>query len=91
MYSDASPQDPAGEGQEKEAKESEEPTALIPKSLLAGKDFKPGEEIVLQIVSMHENEVEVKYASEKGEEKGESEMAPPAPQGGGDEMAQMMQ
>lgn len=49
--------------------EGSEPTALIPKSLLAGKEFKPGEEIVLKIVHIYEDEVEVEYAkSEEGEE-----------------------
>lgn len=42
-------------------------TALIPKRLLAGKEFKPGEEIVLEIVKLHGEEVEVRYASEHKE------------------------
>lgn len=40
-------------------------TALIPKSLLAGKEFKPGEEVVLKIVHIFDDEVEVQYAPEK--------------------------
>jgi hypothetical protein len=48
--------------------EAEAPTALIPKSLLAGKKFNPGDEVVLQIVAEHGEEVEVKYAPEKPEE-----------------------
>jgi hypothetical protein len=50
-------------------------TALLPKSILGGKDFKPGEEVVLKIVRMHDDEVEVAYAPAKpgeGEEHGES-------------------
>lgn len=46
------------------AKEEGE-TALLPKSILAGKEFKPGDEVVLKIVHMYEDEVEVAYASEK--------------------------
>jgi len=43
-------------------------TALIPKALLAGKEFKPGEEMVVEIVHVYEDEVEIKYASEKKRE-----------------------
>lgn len=43
-------------------------TALLPKSVLGGKDFQPGEEVVLKVVKVHEDEVEVEYATgEKGE------------------------
>ena len=42
-------------------------TALLPKSILAGKEFNVGDEVVLKIVHMYEDEVEVEYA--KGEEK----------------------
>lgn len=67
-------------------------TAILPKTVLGGKEFKVGEEVVLKIVAMHENDVEVEYAT--GEEKGETpteeaaESAPPAPPG---EMASMME
>jgi len=40
------------------------PTALIPKTLLAGKEFKPGEEVVMKIVHDHGDEVEIAYATE---------------------------
>lgn len=57
---------------EPEAPESDENeggvTATLPKSILAGKDFKPGEEVVLEIVAIHDDEVEVKYAKEKPSE-----------------------
>ena len=43
-------------------------TALLPKSILAGKEFKPGEEVVLKIVHIYGDEVEVAYAT--GEEGG---------------------
>ncbi len=42
-------------------------TTLIPKSLLAGKEFEPGEEVVFKIVAMRGDEVEVEYATEDGE------------------------
>jgi hypothetical protein len=72
-------------------------TAILPKSILAGKEFKPGDEVVLRIVNMHENDVEVEYApeepeKEEGMEPG-SDMAPAeaAPPGGGSSMASMME
>lgn len=48
-------------------------TALIPKSLLMGKEFNPGDEVVLEIVHLYEDEVEVKYAPEKKDKKEEKE------------------
>lgn len=42
-------------------------TALLPKSILAGKDFQPGEEVVLKVVHIYDDEVEVEYAPEKPE------------------------
>lgn len=48
-----------------EAEETEGTTALIPKALLAGKDFKPGDEVVFKIVHEYEDEVEIEYAPEK--------------------------
>lgn len=44
--------------------EGAEQTALLPKSILAGKDFKPGDEVVLKVVHIYDDEVEVEYASE---------------------------
>lgn len=63
-----------------EESETEESTALLPKTILGGKEFKPGEEVVLEIVHVYEDEVEVKYASEKPEgetePEGEEDMSP---------------
>lgn len=42
-------------------------TALIPESLCPGMDV--GDEVVLKIVGVHEDEYEVAYAPEKGEGK----------------------
>lgn len=44
--------------------ESNTETAVLPKSILMGKKFEPGEEVVLQVVAVHGDSVEVKYASE---------------------------
>lgn len=70
----------------------DEPTGLLPKSILAGKDFQPGDEIVLKINRIMDDQVEVSYAPEKGgEDKGGEEKAE-MPEGGGDaEMAGMME
>ena len=51
--------DEPGEGSEKEATGH---VALLPKSVLMGKDFKVGEEVVLKITAIRGNEVEVEYA-----------------------------
>lgn len=60
---------PADAGDESK---SDSPTAVLPKSILMGKEFKPGDEVVLKIVRMHEDEIEVEYATGE-EEKGEGE------------------
>ena len=46
------PQDPA------ESEDAGEETALLNKSVLGGKHFEVGDEVVLRIVGMHDNEVE---------------------------------
>jgi hypothetical protein len=63
--------------------------------LLAGKKFEVGDEVVLKIVGMHEDEVAVEYASEKPDDdkdKGDENEPPPPPPppSGGDEMESMM-
>ena len=71
---DPEPQQP----DEQKPEEMEGETALIPKTLLAGKKFDVGDEVVLEIVHDHGDEVEVKYAPEKpggGEGEGGPEMA----------------
>lgn len=50
----------SGKGKDDYGSES----ALIPKALLAGKDFKPGDEVVFKIVHMYEDEVEIEYATD---------------------------
>jgi hypothetical protein len=66
-------------GDHEEKMEGEE--ALLPKSILAGKEFNVGDEVVLEITSIKDDEITVKYAKEKtggdGQEgeDGESEMS----------------
>lgn len=63
-------------------------TALLPSSILAGKEFKPGQEVVLKIVALHGDQVEVSYAPPPAKPPGqeEDEEAPPEEDGeaGGD-------
>jgi hypothetical protein len=53
-----------------ESKEHEdsEQTALLPKSILQGKEFKPGDEVVLKIEEMYEDDFLVSYATEPAKE-----------------------
>lgn len=91
-YADAEPSTaPDGPPDKDTSPEKEEAgdaqTAEIPKGVLGGKDFKPGEEVVMQVVQVMEDSVLVKYASQKEEEK-EEEQAPEmaqAPAPGGDQ------
>lgn len=65
----------AGDG--KEHSDAEE--AILPKSILAGKHFDVGDEVVLKITAMHDDRISVQYAPSKpdedeGEEGGKAEM-----------------
>ena len=68
---------------EEDMDKSEGKTALLPKSVLGGKEFKVGEEVVLKVTHIYEDEVAVEYASEKPAEEGADELA-------GDEEFDMM-
>lgn len=76
---------------EPKAEETESPRGLLPKSILMGKDFKPGDEIVLKIDAIHDDEVEVSYATEKKKEGGETGGSPSEKPSGGSEMSSMME
>lgn len=99
MFSDGAP--PEGAAGPKESEQAGDgQTAILPKSILAGKEFKPGEEVVLKIVAIHDNDVEVEYATEEGskeEEAGETPKEEAAEKGGGGyaapsaDMASMME
>lgn len=66
----------AKEGMDDEHDPKDEGTALLSKSVTGGKDFRPGDEIVLEVVRILEDEIEVKYASEKGGKDKEEESEP---------------
>jgi len=84
LYGDGAPSaqespDESPEGKqepEPEKEESSEPTAVLPKSILAGKEFKPGDEVVLKIVSLHDDEVVVEYATEPEKKESPAAAAP---------------
>lgn len=65
---DQNPMADEGDGAD-ESSEGEGKTALIPKSLLGGKEFKVGDEVVLKITHEYEDEVAVEYAPEKPAEE----------------------
>lgn len=77
----------APDGAEEAGEES--PRGLIPKSLLMGKEFKPGDKIILKIEAIHGDEVEVSYPEEGADEPAADKAA--APPAGGGEMAPMME
>lgn len=52
-------------------------TALLPKSILMGKDFKVGEEVVLKITAIRGDSVQVEYATGGGEDEGPAKEPPP--------------
>lgn len=73
MYSDnpgeESPPAAPPSAPEKDNESEEGETALLPKSILAGKKFEVGEEVVLKIVHEYDDEIEVAYATGKDEKE----------------------
>lgn len=44
-------------------------SALIPKSVIGDHKLKPGDQVILEVVHIYEDEVEVKYGKDKKEKK----------------------
>lgn len=65
------PKHEGDESEEMEHSDSEE--AILPKSILAGKEFKVGEEVVLKITAMHDDRISVQYAPAKENSEGEGD------------------
>ena len=90
MYSDGpadAPAPPAGDDSDPKAEGDDSTTGLLPKSVLGGKELKPGDECTLQIVADHGDEYEVKYAdSDAGKPEEPAEAPASAPGGGMDSM-----
>lgn len=78
LYSDGAK--PADKPEEKMDEKGEDAAdsieATLPRSILAGKTFEVGDEVVLKITSMHDNEISVKYAPAKEGDEGGKEKAP---------------
>lgn len=55
--------------EDKDHDEEGETTALLPKSILAGKKFEPGDEVILKVVRLFEDEVEVEYSHGEDEDE----------------------
>jgi len=86
-YSDASappaatpPEPESAEPKENEASDNQ--TAELPKAVLGGKDFKPGQEVVLKVVQVMEDSVLVKYASSEEPEPDQPAAPAEAPRPG---------
>lgn len=77
-YGDAEmPEQPEGKPAEEKKEPEEHLTAVVPIALCPG--MKPGDEMVVRILAVHEKDYEVEYAPEKGSE--EKPAAPPAESG----------
>lgn len=97
-YSDAAPaaqtatEAPEAPESAPETDASDSATTVIPMEVTGGKEFNPGDEIVLEVVQKTEDGLVVKYASEKPDEyekEPEAQAEAPMPAGGG--MASMME
>lgn len=76
--------------EQRDNEDSPSKTALIPKSLFPGKDCKPGEKLKLEVVAVHEDEIEVKGAGyEKDDDEEEEPEREEMPMRGG--MSDMME
>jgi hypothetical protein len=82
-----SPKEPDAKPDDANGKDDGEQEAILPTAILQGKDFKVGDEVVLQITAMHDGQISVKYAPPKGKDDGGEEpekAAVPAGMDGGD-------
>jgi hypothetical protein len=73
--------------------EGGEQTPLLPKSAFGGKEPKPGDRCEFEVVTVHEDEVAVKYVpGEESEDKPPEDNPEPAEApGGGGEMSSMLE
>lgn len=59
-----------------EAREDNEETALIPKSLLMNKDVDVGDQVILDVVHVYDDEVEVAYMTKDKKDEDEEDKEP---------------
>lgn len=72
MYDSPEPSAPKPKA---ERKESEQETALLPRSIFGQKELKPGKECKFRIVATYDDEIEVEYVEHsetKDDDKGEA-------------------
>lgn len=71
LYSEEEPSSSSSESSKPDEKEKdvEDHTELVSKKLLGGKEVKEGDEIVVQVVKDYGDEVEVRYAPAKPDNK----------------------
>lgn len=73
--------------EEEGSQEDDSDTTLIPKSLLAGKDVKPGDKIMLEVVHSYNDELEVSYAHSKKPKADDNAGESASPEEGMEELA----
>ena len=89
-YTDAAPAPAQTEQPDHDESKEEQETALLPESILMGKKFDVGEEVVFKIVGKHDGQIEVAYSTEEPGEKEPSETGEEAMTKSGDDMGSMM-
>ena len=87
--SDADDQSKATEPEPKETDDNgadDATEALLPKSILAGKDFNVGDKLEVEVTAIHDKEISVKYSTGKDDESSEpmDKADMPAKMGAGD-------
>lgn len=73
MYDDAGPSGSQQQEPDKPEEKDDHKTYLLPLAVAEGKEFEPGDEIVLRIEAIHDDQYEVSYAPAKEQEKKDGE------------------
>jgi len=76
--------DPGAEAKDEASESGDSTEAILPRSILAGKEFNVGDEVVLKITAMRDNEISVAYAPAKSKDEGGEAKMPEGMAGGGD-------
>lgn len=71
LYSDDAEPSPAPQESGEKSEDSAQSTALLPKNFFQGKNLGPGKKCEVEIVSEHEDEVEVRYVKHGGKKESE--------------------
>ena len=78
MYDDSGDEPEVVDSPAEESKEDEsgEETAMLPKSLFAGKEPEPGSKCTVEVVHVYQDEVEVKYVPHGTKDKPKEDSEP---------------